>query len=337
VRAPSGVIDYQPTEFIIQAYAGTPVREINALLAAQGQYLPFDPLLVESGATLGGTVAANAAGPERFRYGGVRDFIVGCHYLDGQGELLGGGGKVVKNAAGFDYPKLLVGSRGALALLVDVCFKVFPAPETYHTLRARFSQLDLAVTAANTLAGAPLDIHALDIACDSEAAVLEVRVGGLRDGIAERMKRVQSAVRAGHVDMLTGDVEAAHWHAIRELAWFAKTPLLALLKVPITPSLATRVDAALAPLCSAARRYSAAANAGWYPIDASALSRAHDALASIGMRGQVFAGAQAGAAIGAASAPNPFAERIRAVLDPEQVFAQPAQPASAFAGAAGAG
>ena len=64
----SGVMDYQPGEFIIQAYAGTPVRDVQALLAARGQYLPFDPLLVERGATLGGTVAANASGPERYRY-----------------------------------------------------------------------------------------------------------------------------------------------------------------------------------------------------------------------------------------------------------------------------
>jgi len=114
-----GIIDYQPNEFIVQAWAGTPVRDVADLLAASGQYLPFDPLLIDSGATLGGTVAANAAGPERFRYGGVRDFLIGCHFIDGRGELLTGGGKVVKNAAGFDYPKLFVGSRGSLGLLND--------------------------------------------------------------------------------------------------------------------------------------------------------------------------------------------------------------------------
>ncbi len=130
----SGIIEHQPTEFIIMAWAGTPIAQVQATLAKKGQYLPFDPLLAERGATVGGTVAANASGPERYRYGGVRDFIIGCHFIDGNGELLHGSGRVVKNAAGFDYPKVFVGSMGTLGALVDATCKVFPAPEAYATL-----------------------------------------------------------------------------------------------------------------------------------------------------------------------------------------------------------
>src|SRR6266851_2564262 len=110
----SGVLEYEPGEFTFTALAGTPVATVNRLLAEHGQYLPFDPPLVERGATLGGTVAAGLSGSGRYRFGGVRDFIIGVRFVDGQGQLVRGGGKVVKNAAGFDLPKLMVGSLGRL-------------------------------------------------------------------------------------------------------------------------------------------------------------------------------------------------------------------------------
>ena len=96
----SGVLEYEPGEFTFTALAGTPVAAVNRLLAEHGQYLPFDPLLAEAGATLGGTVAAGLSGSGRYRFGGVRDFILGVRFVDGAGALVRGGGKVVKNAAG---------------------------------------------------------------------------------------------------------------------------------------------------------------------------------------------------------------------------------------------
>ena len=114
-RALRGIVEYEPEEFTFTALAGTSVREIGQALAEKGQYLPFDPMLVEAGATLGGTVAAGLSGPGRFRYGGVRDFILGVRFVDGQGRLLRMGGKVVKNCAGFDLPKFFVAASGAMA------------------------------------------------------------------------------------------------------------------------------------------------------------------------------------------------------------------------------
>src|SRR3954453_23855872 len=94
-----GISEYDPSEFTFTAAAGTPVREIAAALAERGQYLPFDPMLVEAGARLGVTVASGLNGPGRFRFGGVRDFILGGRFVDGAGRLMRMGGKVVKNAA----------------------------------------------------------------------------------------------------------------------------------------------------------------------------------------------------------------------------------------------
>jgi glycolate oxidase FAD binding subunit len=83
-----GIVEYEPTEFTFTALAGTPVREIAATLAESGQYLPFDPMFTEAGATLGGTVAAGTSGSGRFRYGGLRDFILGVRFVDGSGRLM---------------------------------------------------------------------------------------------------------------------------------------------------------------------------------------------------------------------------------------------------------
>lgn len=133
MRNLSGIVEYDPGEFTFTAFAGTPLREIVSTLAAQGQYLPFDPPLVESGATIGGTIAAGLSGPGRFRYGGLRDFILAVRFLDGNGTQLRGGAKVVKNAAGFDIPKFLVGSLGSFGVLTEVTFKVFPCPPAMIT------------------------------------------------------------------------------------------------------------------------------------------------------------------------------------------------------------
>src|SRR5687767_7639171 len=94
MRGLSGIVEYEPDEFAFTALAGTPLAVVQAELANNGQYLPFDRPLATEGATLGGTVAAGLSGPGRLRYGGVRDFIVGVQWVDGRGELIRGGGKV---------------------------------------------------------------------------------------------------------------------------------------------------------------------------------------------------------------------------------------------------
>ena len=158
-----GVLEYDPGEYTITALAGTPVKDVSGQLAEHGQWLPFDPLLVERGATLGGTVASGLSGPGRFRYGGVRDFLIGVRFVDGEGRLVRGGGKVVKNAAGFDFPKLLVGSLGRLGIMVELTFKVFPGSEALSTLRFDYGGLDESVDALVRLSTSTLDLQALDL------------------------------------------------------------------------------------------------------------------------------------------------------------------------------
>ncbi|MFN9911536.1 MAG: FAD-binding protein, partial [Pirellulaceae bacterium] len=101
-----GILEYDPSEFTITARAGTPLSELVDALAEQGQYFPFDPPLVAQGATLGGLVSSGISGSSRLRFGGIRDFVLGVRWVDGTGAIAVAGGKVVKNAAGFDIPKL---------------------------------------------------------------------------------------------------------------------------------------------------------------------------------------------------------------------------------------
>lgn len=205
----TGITEYDPAEFTVTALAGTPVREVVAALAAQGQYLPFDPLLVEAGGTIGGLVAANASGPGRFRYGGVRDFILGVRFVDGLGRLLRLGGKVVKNAAGFDVPKFLVGSLGRLAAIGEVTFKVFPRPAATRTIRLPFAAATLA-----SLARSRHPIDALDVPPGGDA--LLVRLAGPARAIDTLAREIEG-------EAVDDDV----WRGISERPWHYRTDITA--------------------------------------------------------------------------------------------------------------
>jgi glycolate oxidase FAD binding subunit len=123
-----GVVDYEPSELVITARAGTPIREIEALLAQRGQRLAFEPPVLGPASTLGGVVAAGFAGPRRPFAGAVRDSVLGVTVLDGKGEALRLGGTVFKNVAGFDGFRLMAGAFGCLGVLLEVSLRVAPIP-----------------------------------------------------------------------------------------------------------------------------------------------------------------------------------------------------------------
>lgn len=162
----SGVVDHQPSEFLITALAGTSIQEMQSALASHQQYLPFDPPFAARGATIGGTVAAGLSGAGRLRFGGLRDFIVGVRIVDGLGSQITGGGRVVKNAAGYDLPKLMVGSGGLLGAIVEVTLKVFPKPTHSKTICLKASSIQSAASLQNSLARSPIDVAAIDLTPD---------------------------------------------------------------------------------------------------------------------------------------------------------------------------
>ncbi|KGQ21896.1 FAD-binding protein [Thermus filiformis] len=227
-----GVLEYAPEEFVFTALAGTPVAEVEALLRAHGQHLPFHPPLAHEGATLGGTVAAGLSGPLRHRFGGVRDFILGVRFVDGEGRLVRAGGKVVKNAAGFGFHRLMVGSLGAFGVMVELSFKVFPYPRSTATLRLALGRLEEALERMERLLA--LDLMALDL---EPPATLWVRLGGLPESLPLRVERLQALLGGGEVV----EEDEAYWEEARRLAY---GPLL--VKIPAKLPEIPRLEALLA-------------------------------------------------------------------------------------------
>jgi glycolate oxidase FAD binding subunit len=173
-RALAGISSYEPTELVVTARAGTPLAELEALLAQHGQCLPFEPphfgaaadVSGEPGAapaapvaTVGGMVAAGLAGPARAAVGGVRDYVLGATLLNGRGELLSFGGQVMKNVAGYDVSRLLAGSMGALGVICEVSLKVLPVAPARLTLRFEMDEAT-AIRRLNEWAGQPLPLNA---------------------------------------------------------------------------------------------------------------------------------------------------------------------------------
>ncbi|MFN0076393.1 MAG: FAD-binding protein [Prosthecobacter sp.] len=206
-RQLSGITEYEPSEFTFTALAGTPVKKIIAALDEKGQYLPFDPMLVDAGSTIGGVVASGLSGPGRFRYGGVRDFILGVRFVDGLGRLLRLGGKVVKNAAGFDVPKFLIGSLGRFGVIGEVTFKVFPRRESTLTLQMPFEAEKMA-----RIANSRFEADALDVLPGGEKML--VRLAGPGKALEVLAQEIGGEI-----------IDNAVWNEIREARWNFKTDI----------------------------------------------------------------------------------------------------------------
>lgn len=315
-----GVVEYEPSEFTVTVRAGTKVSEVASALREHGQYLPFDPLLADAGATVGGVVASGTNGPGRVRYGGVRDFLLGVRFVDGRGRLARGGGTVVKNAAGFDLPKLMVGSLGRLGVLVELTFKVFPAPEATRTVRARLASLAAMVSLTQRLLGSPRDLDAVELAPPAE---LWLRIAGPEAALVERAERLlRETVGAEGVmaaELVAAAEAATFWRAARELTWAPAG--LALVKVPITPGRISTIDRRLDS--SVERRYGSAGQQLLVAWPGARVELSH-LLAELGLRGLVLRhgddDVSGGPILGAVDSAGIFAERIKGALDPDARF-----------------
>ena len=197
-----GIVEYEPSELVITVRAGTPLTELEAVLGEHNQMLPFEPPHFSLQATIGGCVAAGLSGPARAYRGAVRDFVLGSRILDGRGEALAFGGKVIKNVAGYDVSRLMVGALGTLGVLTEISFKVLPRPARELSLQFDMTQQG-AITQMNRWAGTPLPLSATCFSGDR----LSLRLSGSDPG-----------VRAAR-EKLGGEElpEAEHfWHAVRE-------------------------------------------------------------------------------------------------------------------------
>jgi glycolate oxidase FAD binding subunit len=320
LAAVRGVREYDPQEYTFTALAGTTVEEVSALLHEHGQYLPFDPPFAAAGATLGGTVASGLSGPGRFRFGGVRDFLLGVRFVSGDGELLTGGGKVVKNAAGFDLPKLMVGSLGRFGVMVEMTFKVFPRPEAYASLALDLPNLRDAAAAMHALAAARFDLTCLEL---EPPGRVTLRVGGTAQALPTRLERLRAFVAQGG-EVRLGEDDEALWRAAREFSWVPEGH--ALVKVALSPLAVVALEEALAGSgVWAPRRYGVGGNVAYlaWP-DGVDLARLGAILEGLQLRALALRGRHHPALLGRRTA-NAFEERLARVLDPRGVFAREAE------------
>jgi glycolate oxidase FAD binding subunit len=314
-----GITAYNPAEFTFTALAGTPLQEVNELLAGHGQYLPFDPPFARRGATLGGTVAAGLSGAGRYQYGGVRDFLLWARYIDGEGRLICSGGQVVKNAAGFDLPKLMVGSLGRLGVLVELTFKVFPKPESFTSLRIDYPCIEDSLAALQKLAVSNLDLNAIEMMPVDEGAAhlagasLWVRLAGLQSAMPARLDNLRTFLGGG--ESFDGMDGQGFWQEGSEFTWVPQGWGLA--KVPVTPRRIPALDAGLHSQ-DCRRRYGGGGQVAWVALPGS-FKALDGLLLSQGLSGLVLIGAgeppRLGVKIGGV-----FAERVKGALDPTGRF-----------------
>jgi len=311
----SGITEYQPEEYTVTAKAGTPLLEIQDALRKNSQYLPFDPLLAKT-ATIGGTIASNLSGSRRYRYGGIRDFILGTTVVDGRGQAFRCGGKVVKNSAGFDLPKFFVGSLGKYAVLTELTFKIFPEPPDFTTLQLHFDTLDDALSAIYFINQSIFELDALDLEPDTNQWKMFVRITGTKDTLSERTQRFLSVLKVNTALKNSTELasDATPWESINDLSWVDESKTL--VKIVLSPKQIPALDGEIQKL-NIQRRYSVGGNIAWVTTDN--LVSLSTILESHQLSGLPIVGKTDSAIIGK-SIDNVLSDRVKHVFDPENKF-----------------
>jgi len=222
-----GVSLYEPGALTIVAQAGTPVRTITALLDAEGQRLAFEPmdhrgLLGTVGEpTIGGVVAGNVSGPRRIQVGACRDFLLGVRFVNGAGEIVKNGGRVMKNVTGYDLVKLMAGSFGTLGVLSEVSLKVLPKPERSAVVKVHGLSVSDAQKAMSIALTSPFDVsgaaHA-PVGVDGQAVTM-IRIEGFEASVAYRARQLV-ALFAEFADVTVDTETSAVWQSVRDVAPF---------------------------------------------------------------------------------------------------------------------
>lgn len=226
----TGVDLYEPGALTLVVAAGTPVAEIDRLLATENQRLAFEPmdhraLLGTAGEpTIGGVVAGNISGPRRIQAGACRDFLLGVRYVDGSGTVIKNGGRVMKNVTGYDLVKLMAGSWGTLGVLTQVSLKVLPRAETQGTVTISGVGTAQAVRAMSAALGSPFEVSGA--AYDPTADRVMIRVEGFSDSVAYRIGRLTDLLKShGTIETIENPEDSANlWKQIRDVGLFAGAP-----------------------------------------------------------------------------------------------------------------
>ncbi len=337
----SGITLYSPQELVLSARAGTMVADLNAAVAAQGQQITaeipdFSALLGSTAApTLGGAVAANLSGPRRVAWGAMRDHVLGVRAVNGTGDIIRSGGRVLKNVTGLDLCKLLTGSHGTLAVLTEVTLKVLPVPERRATLVLRGLDPVQGVAALAAALGSPYGVSAAAYLPASvshrvpglNGAAALVRLEDFASFVAYRSERLRADLSAfGQVEVLDDAATLAAWAAVRDAAPLVDEPG-AIWRVSVRPSAGPRIAAVLERMFDA--RWFLDWGGGLVWIAGPATAAAHDAVCAAAREaGGTWTLLRAPEALRAAVAvipPEPaplaaIARRVKAAFDPKGIL-----------------
>jgi glycolate oxidase FAD binding subunit len=257
----SGVTLYEPEELVLSAKAGTPMAEIEALLARNNQELAFEPLdygpvfgAAPGRGTIGGTLAANLSGPRRIKAGAARDHFLGFTAVSGRGQTFKSGGRVVKNVTGYDLCKLLAGSYGTLAVMTDVTVKVLPRAESEQTVlvlglddAAAIRAMSAAMNSSNDVSGAahfPAPIAA-SLQAESGRPITALRLEGVAPSVAHRRRALEELLKPlGEIAVLEEAASRDAWRVIRNVMPFTGGARV-LWRISVAPSRGHEVTAAI--------------------------------------------------------------------------------------------
>lgn len=256
----AGITLYKPQELVLSARAGTPMPEIEAALAEQGQMLIAEPpdtrplFGTDRPATLGGVVATNLSGPRRIAWGAMRDHVLGVRAVNGSGEIFRSGGRVLKNVTGLDLCKLLSGAHGTLGVLTEITLKVLPAPEATGTIAVRVPDLATGVAALSAGLCSPFGVSGAALVPEGaprqamlDGTIAILRLEDFTESVAYRLGRLRDALASfGDVALLEGENSRALWRHVREAQPLAASQAEAVWRVSVRPSAGPAIAQAVA-------------------------------------------------------------------------------------------
>jgi glycolate dehydrogenase FAD-binding subunit len=342
----NGITEYNPGELVLTARTGTPVAEIEAALSSNNQMLAFQPgdwrgLFGANGTpTIGAVAAANISGSRRIAAGAARDSLLGVRFVNGAGEIIKNGGKVMKNVTGLDLVKLMAGSWGTLGLLTEVSFKVLPRPETEITLAIHGASDEASAGLMATAMGTSADVTGAAHLPESVTGrvlggalagrpVTVLRIEGFPESVSVRLDRLRAALRTKlDISEIDEGQSMQLWKALGDAAPFAgdgKT----LWKISVAPMKGFAVAAAIIDKTGGDVFYDWQGGLVWLALDATADARAslvRDAVAKHGGgHATLIRAPEAVRAKVAVFPPQPAAlaalsERVRASMDPSGIF-----------------
>ncbi|MEO3472131.1 glycolate oxidase subunit GlcE [Roseomonas sp. CAU 1739] len=328
----TGITLYRPSELIVAARAGTPIPEIEAALAEKGQHLIAEPpdtraiFGADEPATLGGIIAANLSGPRRIAWGAMRDHLLGIRFVNGAGEVMRSGGRVLKNVTGLDLCKLLAGSYGTLGVMTEITLKVLPAPEATATLLFQVPDTATGVRVLSAGLGSPFSVTGAAL-LPGTPNLAALRLEDFAASVTYRAARLRESLATfGSPTLLEGDPSRGFWREVRDATPLAAHPEEAVWRVSVRPSAAPAVVRAADALGG---RALLDWGGGLVWVAAPASAAAHDALvaaASIsGGTCTLFRAPEALRLSVAVLPPEPaplaaIARRVKAALDPAGIL-----------------